>query len=649
MKQFIFVLALGLLLAASTPNVAQETQEKKVLVIPATSAEDETPPANVWISKDDESKVVKGQAMFIGSETADKEKDISVNVNKSIKDGKEVSTFEVTIADGGNQEVITWESNGEGIPANVERQLKAHGLDIQMFQTDDEMTVTVDADNAIEKKSRTVDVYVNSEINNDKEERTVELNIEEDGKVQKLKWVDDGEVPEEIKQTLDDLGIDVEILSGGHGSGDYDIEIEKDGDDAEGHAAETEVKVYKIKLEEDEEISDELKQELEQYGVDIDQLIKDAKAQKVGEEPVRIKKQIKIEKKNLESKDGHDVHIIRLKDGEELPDEVRQVLDKHNIKLEKAGSAKEKRVMKIKEGNGKVKILEWDGEGEMPAEMKKHMDKMEKGGMGLHEHKTTSPNKAQFGVMVADTDNGVLVDDVVEHSAAAQVGIQPGDVITHVDGTQIHDALSLVSGLSNKVPGDKIEVTFLRNNEKKMVDATLTAPRHSNETDIETEVEIEISNCNTDNFTGDEAVDLLFKTSGNSGRSKSIVIVRDVDNTIKTIDIKGETEEIIEESKVQTEIASVPEVNNQNKLSLKNFQAFPNPTNGIVNIQFDADNSPTIVQLNDMSGRTIFKETLNQFNGTFNKDVDLTNGPRGQFVLYVVQEGKVFTRQIVLQ
>jgi hypothetical protein len=547
MKQIIFILALGIILAASTPNFAQETQEvkeKKVMIIESSSP-DANSEKNVWISKDGTDKEVAGKAIFIGSESADKEKDISVNVNKALKDGKEVSTFEVTIDDGTNKEVIAWEDSGEGIPASVENQLKAHGVDIQLFRTDDEMTVTVDAANAIEKQSRTVDVNVASEINDGVEKRTVELTIEEDGNVQKMKWVDEGEIPEEIQKTLDDLGIDVNVLSGGEGTGDYEIEIEKDGDHAHGHSSEHEVKVYKIELDKDEEISDELKEELEQYGVDIDQLINDAKEKKTGDEPVRIKKQIRIEKKDLKSNDDHDLHIIKLKDGEQLPDEVKQVLDKHNIKLEKVGGkTKEKRVMKFIDENGNTKVIEWDGEGEMPAEMKKHMEKMEKGGMGLlngHEYKTMTPNKAQFGVMIQDAENGILVNDIVDNSAAAKVGILAGDVITHVDGAQINTIESLISNLSDKVPGDQVEVSFLRDDQKKTVVATLTAPLHDHKVEMTTEVEI--SECNTDNFTGDEDVDLLFKTSGNNARNKSIVIVRDIETTVKTDEVKNTSKE----------------------------------------------------------------------------------------------------------
>lgn len=547
MKQIIFILALGIILAASTPNFAQETQEvkeKKVMIIESSSP-DANSEKNVWISKDGTDKEVAGKAIFIGSESADKEKDISVNVNKALKDGKEVSTFEVTIDDGTNKEVIAWEDSGEGIPASVENQLKAHGVDIQLFRTDDEMTVTVDAANAIEKQSRTVDVNVASEINDGVEKRTVELTIEEDGNVQKMKWVDEGEIPEEIQKTLDDLGIDVNVLSGGEGTGDYEIEIEKDGDHAHGHSSEHEVKVYKIELDKDEEISDELKEELEQYGVDIDQLINDAKEKKTGDEPVRIKKQIRIEKKDLKSNDDHDLHIIKLKDGEQLPDEVKQVLDKHNIKLEKVGGkTKEKRVMKFIDENGNTKVIEWDGEGEMPAEMKKHMEKMEKGGMGLlngQEYKTMTPNKAQFGVMIQDAENGILVNDIVDNSAAAKVGILAGDVITHVDGAQINTIESLISNLSDKVPGDQVEVSFLRDDQKKTVVATLTAPLHDHKVEMTTEVEI--SECNTDNFTGDEDVDLLFKTSGNNARNKSIVIVRDIETTVKTDEVKNTSKE----------------------------------------------------------------------------------------------------------
>ena len=136
-----------------------------------------------------------------------------MNVNKTTKDGKEINKFEVTVKDGETEEVISWEDNGDGeIPAKVVEQLKAHGLDIQLFQAaDNKMTVTVDAANENQKEQE-VEVKVEKEIKDGIEQRTVDITIGKEGETKKLKWVDNGVIPDEIRKTLNELGIDPNIL-----------------------------------------------------------------------------------------------------------------------------------------------------------------------------------------------------------------------------------------------------------------------------------------------------------------------------------------------------------------------------------------------------------------------------------------------------
>jgi len=481
MKQFIFLLAL--ILTSNAPSFSQEkssVKEKKVVII-KSDAQSESD-KNVWISKDGQQSV-KEKAIFIGKNDDAEDKDISVNVNKETRDGKQLNVFEVTVKEGETEEVITWEDAGNGeIPKEVADQLKAHGLDIQMFQSADEMTVTVDSTNDNQNESE-VEVQVEKEIRDGVEQRTVDITIEKEGETQKLKWVDDGVIPDEIKKSLEELGLDSSILDG-----DVDNVMQDD--------AETETKkVYKIELSEGEEISDELKEELEGYGVDIDQLIKKAKAKKDGDEPVMVKKRIKIAKGKTDGNKDQDVHIIKLKEGEELPKDVKDLLKKHDIDIEKTGT-KKMRVMKIKDKEGNVKVLEWDGEGDMPAEMKKHMEGINNDGAGLHMHKPSSTNKAQFGVMIEQSDKGVLVNGVIENSAAAKAGIDGGDIITHINGSPVSTIESLLAGLSSKLPGDEVEVSFLRENMTETVVATLTEPLVNEHGKIEKKIEIEIINKN---------------------------------------------------------------------------------------------------------------------------------------------------------
>lgn len=64
-----------------------------------------------------------------------------------------------------------------------------------------------------------------------------------------------------------------------------------------------------------------------------------------------------------------------------------------------------------------------------------------------------------FGV---ETIRGMLVESVDEGGAAMRAGIQPGDVITRIQGTRVVDGGNIVAEVRNKKPGDTIEVEVYR-------------------------------------------------------------------------------------------------------------------------------------------------------------------------------------------
>jgi len=71
------------------------------------------------------------------------------------------------------------------------------------------------------------------------------------------------------------------------------------------------------------------------------------------------------------------------------------------------------------------------------------------------------------------TLTGVYVNDVSEDGAAAEAGLQKGDVIVAIDGTPIEKFGQLQEVIVNHRPGDKVSVTYLRNKKKRTATLTL--------------------------------------------------------------------------------------------------------------------------------------------------------------------------------
>jgi len=73
-----------------------------------------------------------------------------------------------------------------------------------------------------------------------------------------------------------------------------------------------------------------------------------------------------------------------------------------------------------------------------------------------------------FGTM-----EGIYIDKVVDEGAAADAGLQKGDVIVSIDGQKVKQFGDLQAIIAQKRPGDKVKVNYLRNKKEKTVTLTL--------------------------------------------------------------------------------------------------------------------------------------------------------------------------------
>ena len=68
---------------------------------------------------------------------------------------------------------------------------------------------------------------------------------------------------------------------------------------------------------------------------------------------------------------------------------------------------------------------------------------------------------------------GVKLSGVREGSPAAKAGIKGGDIIVECAGKQIKNVYDYTYVLGDRKPGDVVEITVLRNNERVKMQVTL--------------------------------------------------------------------------------------------------------------------------------------------------------------------------------
>jgi serine protease Do len=87
---------------------------------------------------------------------------------------------------------------------------------------------------------------------------------------------------------------------------------------------------------------------------------------------------------------------------------------------------------------------------------------------------TVNDNKAFLGVTTEKEEDGVVITDVTDESAAEKAGLKEGDIITKINDIKITSPEELTKAIGKFKPEEKITVTFKRDKKEQKVTAALT-------------------------------------------------------------------------------------------------------------------------------------------------------------------------------
>ncbi len=231
---------------------------------------------------------------------------------------------------------------------------------------------------------------------------------------------------------------------------------------------------------------------------------------------------------------------------------------------------------------------------------------------------------ACLGVFTAGEDAGARISGFTESSAARAAQMEIGDVITAVNDRPIANPDDLWNTIAEYRPDDQVKVQFQRGNEVRTLQIALNACQAQNKVSITAQDEAgdrEIRRFYTWKWGAEEAQRLR--------QNQVIVIHRDEAGALPAQDAP------------QAPAAD-------RKLELRAFKMYPNPTAGLFTLEFSAKAEPVIVSLLDQSGRQLFREELNAFNGSYQQAFDLSAYAKGTLIVQIIQGDQVFSEQIVL-
>ncbi len=93
-------------------------------------------------------------------------------------------------------------------------------------------------------------------------------------------------------------------------------------------------------------------------------------------------------------------------------------------------------------------------------------------GVSLAPENLDQSKKQALGIGETSS-GGVWVLDLNPAGAAIEAGIEKGDVITFINNIAVNTSTELIEQIAKKTPGDRIDITLIRGNEKKTLNVTL--------------------------------------------------------------------------------------------------------------------------------------------------------------------------------
>jgi len=204
-----------------------------------------------------------------------------------------------------------------------------------------------------------------------------------------------------------------------------------------------------------------------------------------GDKSVEITSEIKdgknVEKYKIVKKQDDGEKVIEW-DGEgEMPTELEKELNNININrnfdgenmeitidtdIEKSSDDRQKIVIRDGEMRRKKNRMMWidrDDRSYFPERTRNFDFKSEK----------PNTNKVSLGVMIDDTDSGVIISDIVNGSAAAAAGLHRGDIILKINNKYVFTSNGLLETLNPYNPNDKVKIRYIREGKEKSTNAVL--------------------------------------------------------------------------------------------------------------------------------------------------------------------------------
>ncbi|MFT5916664.1 MAG: hypothetical protein ACJAWV_001976 [Flammeovirgaceae bacterium] len=309
--------------------------------------------------------------------------------------------------------------------------------------------------------------------------------------------------------------------------------------------------------------------------------------------------------------------------------------------------AQEKKVESKHENYIKIMILGKDGkthsidekfEGELPANVKKKLEELQAQLKAEGKDFNWSFEDGKFRVVSGnkielknDDASGAIKKMITIHSTG------DSDIFTkEFDGEMSAELKKKIEEL--KAKGIDLDIDHITKSMKISTDGKFDSSDSNKHRVIvinSDDAKIEQLKGGHFSFNIDEDIEEI---DGVTNKSVKVFIFR----TVNVFDIEENDADIPENLRKKTEPSLEP--------TLTDLTFYPNPNNGTFSLRFNLESEGTAdINIYDLSGKTIYSESINSFSGLYEQKIDLGQQAKGVYILRVSQEGKSITKKLVIE
>jgi membrane-associated protease RseP (regulator of RpoE activity) len=264
-----------------------------------------------------------------------------------------------------------------------------------------------------------------------------------------------------------------------------------------------------------------------------------------------------------------------------------------------------------------------------------------------------------LGVTPGEDDEmpGVLIGTIVEGSAAEEMEILKGDIIIKYNTTEVNNFDELADLIGATEIGSTVSIQLQRDGKTKSVSGVIGARSVSAFKDFRIfhdfkgmdedgnynyDYEFDIDNQDIEKHIEELIEELEMEKLNLNEELERIRSERE------TMVIRIEIEEISPEEANEVNENATPKLKLDNDLVFDQISFYPNPGNGLINLNFNVNGSGKLsVLVYDSNGNKVYQEERGTFDGTYTNAIDISEQADGTYFLQIMLEGKTYSKKIV--